>query len=55
MLEGDAPELKQDVIAARNALQFRGAAPKSDNATTKPNISRKRFKGVLNEVKFKNK
>ncbi|CAH2099821.1 unnamed protein product [Euphydryas editha] len=50
VLEGDAPELKQDVIAARNALQFRGAAPKSDNATTKaPNVLRKRFKGVLSE------
>lgn len=51
VLEGDAPELKRDVMVARNAIQFRGAAPKSDTAKTKSsNISRKRFKGVLKEV-----
>ncbi|XP_047534566.1 flap endonuclease GEN [Vanessa atalanta] len=50
VLEGEAPELKQDVMAARNAIQFRGAAPKSDAAKAKaPNVSRKRFKGVLKE------
>lgn len=51
VLEGDAPELKRDVMAARNAIQFRGAAPKSDAGKSKgANISRKRFKGVLKEV-----
>lgn len=50
MLEGDAPELKKDVMAARNAIQFRGAPPSSGSATSKPNVSRKRFKNVLKEV-----
>ncbi|XP_013193030.2 flap endonuclease GEN [Amyelois transitella] len=50
VLEGDAPELKRDVMAARNAIQFKGAAPKSDTASTKrPDVGRKRFKGVLKE------
>ncbi|XP_045506082.1 flap endonuclease GEN isoform X1 [Colias croceus] len=50
VLEGDAPELKRDVMAARNAIQFRGAAPKSDSAKSQaPSITRKRFKGVLKE------
>ncbi|XP_072935926.1 flap endonuclease GEN [Epargyreus clarus] len=50
VLDGDAPELKRDVMAARNAIQFRGAAPKSDKATNKePSVTRKRFKGVLKE------
>ncbi|XP_059049054.1 flap endonuclease GEN isoform X2 [Achroia grisella] len=50
VLEGDAPELKRDVMAARNAMQFRGAAPKSDNVSNKrPDVSRKRFKNVLKE------
>ncbi|CAK1548486.1 unnamed protein product [Leptosia nina] len=50
VLEGDAPELKRDVMAARNAIQFRGAAPKSQtNKTQAPSVSRKRFKGVLKE------
>lgn len=51
VLEGDAPELKRDVMAARNAIQFKGAAPKSDKACgRKPDVGRKRFKGVLKEV-----
>lgn len=51
VLEGDAPELKQDVMAARNAIQFRGAAPKGDTATQKkPDTGRRRFKGVQREV-----
>ncbi|KAF9415226.1 hypothetical protein HW555_007102, partial [Spodoptera exigua] len=29
VLEGDAPELKRGVMAARNAIQFKGAAPSS--------------------------
>ncbi|XP_041973794.1 flap endonuclease GEN isoform X2 [Aricia agestis] len=50
VLEGDAPELKRDVMTARNALQFRGAAPKSGNSKNKEgNVTRKRFKGVLKE------
>lgn len=54
VLEGDAPELKRDVMAARNAIQFRGAAPKSDKTKANPsNISRQRFKGVLKEVSNK--
>ncbi|XP_049887229.1 flap endonuclease GEN isoform X2 [Pectinophora gossypiella] len=37
-------------MAARNAIQFRGAAPRSENATKKrPDVGRKRFKGVLKE------
>lgn len=51
MLEGEAPQLKQNVMAARNAIQFRGAAPKADNAMTKrPDVTRRRFGGVLREV-----
>lgn len=52
VLEGDAPELKRDVMAARNAIQFRGAAPRSDTAIAKkkPDVARKRFKNVLKEV-----
>lgn len=54
MLEGEAPQLKQNVMAARNAIQFRGAAPKPDNAKTrKPDVSRRRFGGVLREVCLK--
>ncbi|XP_045529784.1 flap endonuclease GEN isoform X1 [Pieris brassicae] len=49
ILEGDAPELKRDVMAARNAIQFRGAAPKSQAKSQAPSVSRKRFKGVLKE------
>ncbi|KAF9814228.1 hypothetical protein SFRURICE_019503 [Spodoptera frugiperda] len=51
VLEGDAPELKRDVMAARNAIQFRGAAPRSDTAIAKkkPDVARKRFKNVLKE------
>lgn len=37
-------------MAARNAIQFKGAAPKSDKASKKPDVARKRFKGVLKEV-----
>ncbi|XP_069354396.1 flap endonuclease GEN isoform X2 [Maniola hyperantus] len=50
VLEGDAPELKRDVMASRNAIQFKGAAPKAGPAKGKlPNVTRKRFKGVLKE------
>ncbi|CAH0600280.1 unnamed protein product [Chrysodeixis includens] len=51
VLEGDAPELKRDVMAARNALQFKGAAPRSEAAVSnkKPDVARKRFKNVLKE------
>ncbi|XP_028159511.1 flap endonuclease GEN isoform X2 [Ostrinia furnacalis] len=51
VLEGDAPDLKRDVMAARNAIQFRGAAPRSDAAVKnkRPDVGRKRFKNVLKE------
>uniref|UniRef100_A0A2A4JQE6 XPG-I domain-containing protein n=1 Tax=Heliothis virescens TaxID=7102 RepID=A0A2A4JQE6_HELVI len=51
VLEGDAPELKRDVMAARNAIQFKGAAPRSEAAVNKkkPDVARKRFKNVLKE------
>ncbi|KAI8429960.1 hypothetical protein MSG28_000421 [Choristoneura fumiferana] len=45
VLEGDAPALKRDVMAARNAIQFRGAAPRSETVTNKqPGVGRKRFR-----------
>lgn len=50
VLEGDAPELKRDVMAARNAVQFNGAAPRSERNNKKPDVTRKRFSGVLKEV-----
>ncbi|CAG9575888.1 unnamed protein product [Danaus chrysippus] len=51
VLEGDAPELKRDVMAARNTLQFKGAAPKATTEKKKQtNITRSRFKGVLKEL-----
>ncbi|KAL3272004.1 hypothetical protein HHI36_022472 [Cryptolaemus montrouzieri] len=34
VLEGKAPELKYDTIAARNAIQFKGAKPKTDGVKT---------------------
>lgn len=54
VLEGDAPDLKRDVMAARNAIQFRGAAPRSDAAVKnkRPDVARKRFRNVLKEVGF---
>lgn len=54
VLEGDAPDLKRDAMAARNAIQFRGAAPRGEASTNKrPDIGRKKFKGVLKEVSSK--
>lgn len=54
VLEGDAPELKRDVMAARNQLQFRGAAPRSEASAgnKKPDVARKRFKNVLKECEL---
>jgi hypothetical protein len=53
VLEGDAPELKRDVMAARNAIQFRGAAPRANATSNKrPDVGRKRFRNVLKEVCF---
>ncbi|RVE50552.1 hypothetical protein evm_004779 [Chilo suppressalis] len=49
VLEGDAPELKRDVMAARNAIQFKGAAPRAETTTSKPDVGRKRFRNVLKE------
>ncbi|KAL0895644.1 hypothetical protein ABMA27_011725 [Loxostege sticticalis] len=51
VLEGDAPDLKRDVMAARNAIQFRGAAPRSEAAVKnkRPDVARKRFRNVLKE------
>ncbi|CAG9861054.1 unnamed protein product [Phyllotreta striolata] len=45
VLEGKAPELKYKTIAARNALQFKGAKPKATNS--KPGKDRTRFNHVL--------
>lgn len=51
VLDGDAPELKRDVMAARNAIQFRGAAPRAETAIKKqPDVGRKRFRNVLKEA-----
>lgn len=43
MLEGAAPELKYDTIAGRNAVQFRGARPKTDGVRTGKDRSRFQF------------
>lgn len=40
VLEGRAPELKYKTIAARNALQFKGAKPKTDGVKTGKDRSR---------------
>lgn len=45
VLEGKAPELKFDTIAARNAIQFKGARPKKDGIKT--GKDRTRFHFVL--------
>lgn len=34
VLEGKAPELKYDTISARNAIQFKGAKPKTAGIKT---------------------
>lgn len=34
VLEGKAPELKYDTISARNAVQFKGAKPKTSGVKT---------------------
>lgn len=47
VLEGKAPELKFDTIAARNAIQFKGAKPKSDKVKT--GKDRTRFHFVLRQ------
>ncbi|KAJ0181244.1 hypothetical protein K1T71_003329 [Dendrolimus kikuchii] len=49
VLEGDAPELKRDVMAARNAIQFSGTAAKTETTNKKPDVARRRFGGVLKE------
>lgn len=43
VLEGKAPELKYDTIAARNEIQFRGARPKKDGVKTGKDRSRFHF------------
>ncbi|XP_060533504.1 flap endonuclease GEN [Cylas formicarius] len=43
VLEGKAPELKYDTIAARNAIQFKGAKPKTDGVKTGKDRSRFHF------------
>ncbi|KAF2896567.1 hypothetical protein ILUMI_09617 [Ignelater luminosus] len=45
VLEGKAPELKYDTIAARNEIQFKGAKPKKD--TIRTGKDRSRFNFVL--------
>ncbi|KAL3272005.1 hypothetical protein HHI36_022473 [Cryptolaemus montrouzieri] len=47
VLEGKAPELKYDTIAARNAIQFKGAKPKTDGVKT--GKDRTRFHYVLKQ------
>ncbi|CAK1599913.1 unnamed protein product [Parnassius mnemosyne] len=49
VLEGDAPELKRDVMAARNAVQFRGAPQHTGIRSNKPDVARSRFRNVLRE------
>lgn len=48
VLEGKAPELKYDTIAARNEIQFKGAKPKTDK--TKTGKDRTRFHFILKRV-----
>ncbi|XP_056648417.1 flap endonuclease GEN isoform X2 [Diorhabda sublineata] len=43
ILEGKAPELKYETIAARNALQFKGAKPKADGIKTGKDRSKFNF------------
>ncbi|VEN57561.1 unnamed protein product [Callosobruchus maculatus] len=43
VLEGKAPELKYDTIAARNVVQFKGAKPKTDGVKTGKDRSRFHF------------
>lgn len=47
VLEGKAPELKYDTISARNAIQFKGAKPKTDGVKT--GKGRTRFHFVLKQ------
>lgn len=45
VLEGKAPELKYGTISARNAIQFKGAKPKTDKVKT--GKDRTRFHYIL--------
>lgn len=45
VLEGKAPELKYDTILARNAIQFKGAKPKT--VKVKTSKDRTRFHSIL--------
>ncbi|KAK9892522.1 hypothetical protein WA026_020507 [Henosepilachna vigintioctopunctata] len=47
VLEGKAPQLKYDTITARNAIQFKGAKPKTDSVKT--GKDRTRFNFVLKQ------
>ncbi|KAL3284049.1 hypothetical protein HHI36_018219 [Cryptolaemus montrouzieri] len=47
VLEGKASELKYDTIAARNAIRFKGAKPKTDGVKT--GKDRTRFHYVLKQ------
>lgn len=51
VLEGKAPELKYDTIAERNAIQFKGARPKTTTTTgvIKTGKDRSRFHFVLKQ------
>lgn len=56
VLEGKAPTLKYKTIAARNDLQFKGAAPKAPQTqraatTVKKGNTRSRFDGILKQCK----
>lgn len=48
VLEGKAPELKYDTIAARNALQFKGSRPKT-TSDLKTGKDRSHFHFVLKQ------
>lgn len=43
VLEGEAPTLKYDTIAARNAIQFKGKAPKKEGVKTGKDRTRFHF------------
>lgn len=53
VLDGKAPTLKYDTIAARNEIQFKGTRPRKLNANkvAKDPKDRSRFNSVLKKVR----
>lgn len=49
VLDGAAPVMKYNTIAARNAIQFKGARPRKEATIPKPGKDRSRFKSVLKQ------